>query len=286
MTERLTSRDWILISAYLDARLSPAALTRVEKRIQEDAHFKRSLEEVARLKQLLAALPQKRAPRNFTLAPEKAQKPLRGLWLQPALSFVSITASILLVLVFSFNYLGMGLARQAAAPRAEIAAMEGAAEEAPAPMIINWNPSGGLGGGAAEAKSPYTGIDGIGGPGIPVAEPGIGGGAVEPAVPELPPGVDPQTAISEEPEPAAFEEPAPAALESEPVSDADLSNLILGLAEDDTAGQVIESAPLRKAPAPQPRRGFSAPSLVMLIAGITALLSGAGALFLRKKFHA
>ncbi|HQM54017.1 MAG TPA: hypothetical protein PLX29_00895, partial [Anaerolineaceae bacterium] len=81
MTERLTSRDWILISAYLDARLSPAASTRVEKRIQEDAHFKRSLEEVARLKQLLAALPQKRAPRNFTLAPEKAQKPLRGLWL-------------------------------------------------------------------------------------------------------------------------------------------------------------------------------------------------------------
>jgi len=285
MTERLTSRDWILISAYLDGRLSPAALTRVEKRIQEDAHFKRSLEEVARLKQLLAALPKKRAPRNFTLAPEKAQKPLRGLWLQPALSFVSVTASILLVLVFSFNYLGMGLPRQAAAQRAEIAAMEGVAE-APAPMIINWNPSGGLGGGAAEAKSPYTGIDGIGGPGIPVAEPGIGGGAVEPAVPELPPGVDPQTAISEEPEPAAFEEPAPAALESEPVSDADLSNLILGLAEDDTAGQVIESAPLRKAPAPQPRRGFSAPSLVMLIAGITALLSGAGALFLRKKFHA
>jgi len=285
MTERLTSRDWILISAYLDGRLSPAALTRIEKRIQEDAHFKRSLEEIARLKQLLAALPKKRAPRNFTLAPEKAQKPLRGLWLQPALSFVSVTASIILVLVFSFNYLGMGLPRQAAAQRAEIAAMEGVAE-APAPMIINWIPSGGQGGGAAEAKSPYTGIDGIGGPGIPVAEPGIGGGAVEPAVPELPPGVDPQTAISEEPEPAAFEEPAPAALESEPVSDADLSNLILGLAEDDTAGQVIESAPLRKAPAPQPRRGFSAPSLVMLIAGITALLSGAGALFLRKKFHA
>lgn len=198
---------------------------------------------------------------------------------------MSVTASILLVLVFSFNYLGMGLPRQAAVPRAEIAAMEGVAE-AHAPMIINWIPSGGQGGGAAEAKSPYTGIDGIGGPGFPVAEPGIGGGPVEPAVPELPPGVDPQPVMNEEPELPAYDEPAPAALEGEPVSDADLSNLILGLADDDTAGQVIESAPQRKAPAPQPRRGLSAPSLVMLIAGITALLSGAGALFLRKKFHA
>ena len=36
MTERLNNRDWKLISAYLDARLSPSGKASVEERLKED----------------------------------------------------------------------------------------------------------------------------------------------------------------------------------------------------------------------------------------------------------
>lgn len=297
MTERLNDRDWILISAYLDARLSPADSARVEKRIKEDHRFKQSLDEIAYTKQLLAALPPKRAPRNFTLSPQPVQKPLRGLWLQPALSFISVSAAVLLVVIFSFNYLGMGLTRQAAAPQAEMVAVDSVVDGT-APAIINWNPVPGMGGGAADTKEVYTGGDGIGGaggPGFPVAAPGVGGGEpLEIVDPELNPETAPQIALPAEPAPAATAEPAPstfaeaeaATQQGEPTPDSDLSNLILGLPEEGTAGQVVATAPLREEPASQPQRTFYVPNLVMLIAGITAVLAGAGALILRNKFHA
>jgi len=298
MTERLNDRDWILISAYLDARLSPADSARVEKRLEEDHLFKQSIDEIAYTKHLLAALPQKRAPRNFTLTTEKVQKPLRGLWLQPALSFISVAAAVLLVVIFSFNYLGLGSFRQAAAPQAEMLVAENAITEQEAPAIINWNPVPGMGGGAADAKEVYTGGDGIGGaggPGFPVAAPGLGGGEpLEIVDPELNPEAAPEIPLPAEPAPAATAEPAPstfaeaeaATQQGEPTPDSDLSNLILGLPEEGTAGQVVATAPLREEPASQPQRTFSVPNLVMLIAGITAVLAGAGALIHRKKFHA
>lgn len=276
MTERLNDRDWRLISAYLDAQLSPVETERVEKRIKEDLLFNRSLDEIAYTKRLLSALPQKRAPRNFTLASEKAQKPLRALWLQPALSFVSIAATALLVVVFSFNYLGAGSARQAAAPQSEMLAAEAPAAEGTEPVIINWNPVLGMGGGggAADAKEVYTGGDGIGGaggPGFPVAEPGVGGG---------------ESLGPLEPDPETVAQPAPIAREEDSAAVSDLSTLILGLPDEETAGTVIQSTPLREEPASLPRRGLSSPILIMIIAGATAILAGAAALILRKITHA
>ncbi len=291
MTERLNNRDWRLISAYLDARLSPAENANVEDRLKVDPLFKQSLDEIAYTKRLLAALPQKRAPRNFTLAAEKVRKPIRGLWLQPALSFVSIAAAVMLVVVYTFNTFGGGLARQAAAPQAEMFTAESDLAVETAPVIINWNPVLGMGGGdGTVAKEVYSGGDGIGGaggPGFPIAEPGVGGGApAEETAPLLPPDAEAETPPLSEPAPEALAQPAPEAREEGSTADSDLSTLILGIPQEAEAGTMIETAPLREESPPAPRRVLPAPALVMIIAGISAILAGAGAIILRKITHA
>jgi len=280
MTERLNNRDWTLISAYLDARLSPSGKARVEERLKVDPLFKRSLNEIAYTRRLLASLPQKRAPRNFTLSAGMVKAPRRALWLQPALSFVSVAASVMLVVIFSFNYLGGGLMRQAQAPQAEMLAADNAVTEAAAPVIINWNPVLGMGGGGSDtvSKEVYTGGDGIGGaggPGFTLTAPGAGGGG--PA--ELPESLP---APTEEPGAEILAEPAPDALAQEPAADADLSNLILGLPDSGEAGTMIIIMPLRTEPPVAPEPLLPSRTLLMVIAGSIALIAGAAALILRK----
>lgn len=297
MTERLNERDWRLISAYLDARLSPAETARVETRLNEDPVFKQSLDEIAHTKRLLASLPHKRAPRNFTLAVDTVTQPLRGLWLQPALSLVSIAAAVILVVVFTFNTFGT-ITRQAAAPQAEMFAVSSAAVEETPPAIINWNPVMGMGGGEAADKGAFMGEDGVGGaggPGYPISEPAEGEGETAdmaeplppPALePEAPAPAEPALDVTEEPAPEALMLPAPLAQEAEPTTDSNLSDLILGLPEAEEAGTIIQTAPLREEPPSTPQRTFPVSTLIMVIAAIVAVLAGAGAIILRKVIHA
>ena len=150
MNDRITDRDIALISSYIDLRLSPAENDRVRARLKSDPQFKQLLDELTYTRRLLQALPQKRAPRNFTLSPEKVRIPRRALWLQPALSFVSIAAAVLLVVVFSSSYLFGGVrsfAPREAAPEQALLMSEDASVEASPPAIINWDPVLGMGGG-------------------------------------------------------------------------------------------------------------------------------------------
>ncbi len=278
MTERLNNRDWRLISAYLDERLSPSVRAKVDYRLNEDTHFKRSLDEIAYTKRLLASLPQKRAPRNFTLSAEYVKTPRRGLWLQPALSFVSVAAAVMLVVVFSYGYIGGGLSRASQAPQAEMLAADSALSESAAPVIINWNPILGMGGGDASTKEIYTGGDGIGGaggPGFVLTNPGVGGGGPAESPGSLP-------APTEMPGGEGLTAPTPEEQMEAPRTDSDLSGLILGLPDSEKAGTIIKTSPLRsEAPAePQPR--LPSRTLLMIITGVTAILAGAGALILRK----
>ncbi len=280
MTERLNNRDWRLISAYLDGRLSPSAKAKVDQRLSENPHFKRSLDEIAYTKRLLATLPQKRAPRNFTLSNEHVKAPRRALWLQPALSFVSVAAAVMLVFVFSYGYIGGGLTRASQAPQAEMLAADSAFTESTAPAIINWNPILGMGGGGgdASAKEIYTGGDGIGGaggPGFVLTNPGVGGGG--PA--ELPGSLP---APTEMPGGEGLTAPAPDEQMEAPRTDSDLSGLILGLPDSEKAGTIIKTSPLRSEPPAEPQPRIPSRNLLMIIAGVTAILAGAGALILRK----
>jgi len=172
MTEKLTQRDWMLISAYIDSRLSPSQIEHIEGRLKADSQFKAAIDEIAYTRRLLRSLPQKHAPRNFTLARETTKAPLKALWLQPALSYASVLSALLLVVVFAGSYLlgGTSLATpKTSAPMVEMLPADYAVTEDQAPKIIQWNPMLGMGGGggAPDIQEIYTGGDGIGGAGGP-----------------------------------------------------------------------------------------------------------------------
>ncbi len=284
MSKTLTYKDWVMISAFLDNELSPADVKRIDNRRKADPEFQSSLDEIAYTRRLLHSLPQKRAPRNFTLstANVKNKTPRRNLWIQPALSFVSIAAALALVVIFAGSYLlpRMGSAKTAAyAPEmaADRSNLTAEVTSTP-PPIINWNPVLGMGGGDGSdvAKSGvYSGGIATGMGGGPAT--GIGGGAAE--VPAAPQGTEPT------PEPTAGALAAPL-LTALPESTAqieaqgDLSNLILGLPNPEEEGKIIEPQAVLPTRANRP---LSIPVIFMIVSGIIAVIAGAAALILRRR---
>ncbi len=174
MSKTINVKDLILISDYIDGRLSAPAMERLSTRVSDDPEFRQAFQEITYTRAMLRALPHKRAPRNFTLSQDKYRKPVRNGWLQPAFSFVSIASAVALVVTFGSSYLLGGGARMSAAPAMEsdflAAPMSESATEA-TPMILNWNPNvaNGMGGGGGDPQTSgvYTGGDGIGGAGGP-----------------------------------------------------------------------------------------------------------------------
>ena len=281
MNVRLINRDWKLITSYFDQRLSDADKAKIETRRQQDPQFSQSLEEIIYVRRLLASLPQKRAPRNFTLAHAGVKAPRRALWLQPALSFVSIAAMLALVAVFSFNYLGAGTAPQAKQPQPAMMAAESNNAEPHAPMIINWNGAYSMGGGDSRtaAYSQADGIGGAGGPGFSLSQPGAGGGGPLESS-ELSPLVIEEPAIETLPELAAE------AFIDEFAAASDLSTLILGLPNREDAGSIIRTIPTADLDQEPSIPTSPVNTQLMVITGVIAVLAGAGAFFLRKQSNA
>jgi len=286
MKDRYLDRDLEQLSAYIDLRLSPAEKMKVEARLETDPAFKKLFTELTYTRRLLRALPQKPAPRNFTLSAEFATSPRRAPWLQPVLSFVSIAAAVLLVVVFASSYLlgGARNAAPAAIPQtAELRAMDESAE-ATAPAIINWNPVYGRGGGGEDLYADGIGGGGAGGPGWDITASDVEG--------ELAPTEEPVEALPVEPAPLpeVAEEEAPLTALAEPesgdptlktIEGEDLSTLILGLPEEERQGERINSL----ADQAKSERGRSAnlPFIpLMVISGIVAVLAGVAAILLRR----
>ncbi len=67
---RITDKDWVQLSAYLDGELSGKELDQLRKRLKSDSQLQAALEELNATKQILKAAPQIPAPRRFTLTPE------------------------------------------------------------------------------------------------------------------------------------------------------------------------------------------------------------------------
>ncbi len=64
------------LSEYLDGRLSPAELSRLETRLTSDPELAATLQALREARALLRQLPRRKAPRNFTLTPQMvARKP-------------------------------------------------------------------------------------------------------------------------------------------------------------------------------------------------------------------
>jgi hypothetical protein len=287
MTDRYLDRDIELISAYIDSRLSPAENTKVKARLQSDAKFNQLLQDLTYTRRLLQALPKKRAPRNFTLSAEYARAPRKMLWLQPAMSFVSVAAAVTLVVLFASTYLLGGTqnaATEAPVPMAaESRGMDDSSMSAP-PVIINWNPQFGMGGGGGD--EPYAGGyggGGAGGPGWDLSAPVV---SSEPAAPEeMPAEPTPTQGLAteiEEAPAAALTAPGAEEFAAKSADGSDLSTMILGLPAEELQGEIITTS----VETGRDGRGTGKPfnkNLVMILSAIVAALAGAAAIFLRRR---
>lgn len=263
MNETLSLQDLILLSSYLDDRLNPAEKELVESRIAKDTAFRSSLEELRYTRRLLRSLPQKRAPRNFTLSAKTAPRRF-SLRLQPVFAFTSAIAAVLTILIFAGSQLLPGFFSAktaaapmlAAAPAAESSAFDtarSAAQATAVPPLIIWNGGAyGVGGGGGGAEG--SGLTGIGGG----AGTGLGGGsAIMPT----------STAPAASPEELAKANP---------------KNLILGVAPQADQGAELP-APAGNPAAKQPLAPLTIPAIIEITLGSLAVISLVLAVFLRRR---
>jgi hypothetical protein len=116
MTQTYSFRDVEKLSAYLDGQLKPSEKARLESRLQTDPELASILKDLRQARGLLRQLPQRRAPRNFTLTPKMVgQKPPMPRT-YPVFRFASVLATLLLFFTFATNFLAPSLAGTAPYP--------------------------------------------------------------------------------------------------------------------------------------------------------------------------
>ncbi|MGB7873765.1 MAG: hypothetical protein WBL25_05230 [Anaerolineales bacterium] len=248
MTQTPSFRDVEKLSAYLDGQLKPSEIARLESRLQTDPQLASILRDLRQTRGLLRQLPQRRAPRNFTLTPKMVgqKPPLPRTY--PVFRFATVLATLLLFFTFATNFM---------APRLERTA-------APYPYGIG-------GGGGAEPEMQMEAA-----PEAPLA-PDESPQPAEPALEE--PAASDEPATPEEipqPAPTAMAPTADESARAEPTLGASEKSGVQEPSPNDTFAQ--QTAP-GETPEGQPARPIS-PSVQIVLAGI-ALLSGVVAIILR-----
>lgn len=116
MTQTYSFRDVEKLSAYLDGQLKPSEAARLESRLQTEPELASILKDLRQTRSLLRQLPQRRAPRNFTLTPKVVgqKPPLPRAY--PTFRFATVLATLLLFFTFAANSLVPNLSRMAPYP--------------------------------------------------------------------------------------------------------------------------------------------------------------------------
>lgn len=114
MTQTPSFRDVEKLSAYLDGQLKPSEVARLESRLQTEPELASILQDLRQTRGLLRQLPQRRAPRNFTLTPKMVgqKPPLPRTY--PVFRFATVLATLLLFFTFATNFMAPRLERMAA----------------------------------------------------------------------------------------------------------------------------------------------------------------------------
>lgn len=309
----LTDREWLLLSAYLDEQLSETEKRQVEDLLQNKPASLKALEGLRRTRQVLRYAPLRKVSHNFTLSPEQVRKPFLPSFSR-VLSYSSALAALLLVVVLGID-LFSGSALMTAAPvpaaaaqeRAVMAEADQSAKVAAQkiPQIIYWNgvnaPLMGVygkgGGGGKSGTAGYAngigggggGAEGAGMAAAPLAE---AAPTVKEALPETQQALPTETAVAAAPEMAPESAPLQAQPESgaaaaaAPAPNAAISaSPIMGIHPAGERGMIHTlDGTVIAAPSGQPFSGqpFSW-RLVEIILAIAAVLTGLGALLLRKR---
>jgi len=259
MSMALTQKDWLLISAFLDGRLMGSEKAAFESRLNSDADFNKAFHEIEYTRRLMRSLPQKRAPRNFTLSDQYVKKSSFKWGLNHLFGFASAASAVALTVIFAWTNLFVFQAKTAA-PAPMMAALPEAAmdsspdESSKPPMIIYWAPSErayGMGGGGGSDDSAFAAK------------------VMEDYGSEVPLENSLTAAATESPE-------ASTKLAATP----DPSTLILGLPEPGTEGEPIQQSTIETA---RVISRLPASILWMISLGAVSLVFAALAIFLRKR---
>lgn len=99
-------RDVEQLSAYLDGQLDAGEAARLESRLEADPQLASVFEALRQSRAVLRHLPQRRAPRNFTLTPKMVgqKPPLPRAY--PFFRFSTALAAALLLFTFAVNAIG------------------------------------------------------------------------------------------------------------------------------------------------------------------------------------
>ncbi len=288
--EHMSEKQWHQLSSYLDGQLNDRERKTIEGQLASDPQLQHAYAVLKHNQTLLKNLPQKRAPRNFTLTAEMVgqKKQTTNRWLLfPALSFASVISLAMIILTFIVQPMTGQTPSLAALPSAEMAAQNDATtEDSSVPPLIYWGgyqPAYGYGG------SPFAGKGG-GAPDIPVDTMML---ESQPAAPEIGmPVVEAEQSPleSELSVPATAEEnkAAESEVEGSQPGEASQGNLILGLPPVENRGQPtsLDNRDLASTSATTP--GSAELLQWRIIRGallILALLSAYGAYRLWKRRH-
>jgi len=131
---KISNRDWVQLSAYLDGELSVREVNKLESRLDAEPGLQAALEGLRDTKQILSRTPRIKVPHNFTLTPQqvglkRARSAVVGY------SWAAAVLSLLFVAVVVVD-LGTGFSKGALsvdmAARSEQILPEAAMEAAPA----------------------------------------------------------------------------------------------------------------------------------------------------------
>jgi hypothetical protein len=181
-TEKLSSRDWELLSSYLDDELDPRQKARVEARLNSQPEFKEALEGLRRTKFILRKAQVRKVPHNFIVTAADVAPVKSFRWI-PTLQWSSAAVALAAVFLFAsqlvpgFSGFSGSAAQKAAESNTtalEAALPTAAAEASGTPEVIYWG-------------GPPMQAYGMGGGGGDTADKtGIGGGPLEPVATAFP----------------------------------------------------------------------------------------------------
>ncbi|RJQ40772.1 MAG: zf-HC2 domain-containing protein [Anaerolineaceae bacterium] len=248
---KITRKEWLLLSRYLDGDLSAEQQRRVEERLRSDAEFKMTFERLAHTRRVLRSVPQRRIPHPYVLTAEMAGIRERRRAPQLVWQYSSAVAALVAVVALALQFFAprasvISPVFDAAQPELQIMAAPELAGEAATeePPIILWNPGiGGMGGGGEGSKSYPNAVA------IPESTPagtafyGVGGGGAgvgnaAPTEGALSKGMEePELAVSDEGTTMTQEEAVPEE-EARSAAVPEGTNPILGIAPQEERGSI------------------------------------------------
>ena len=254
---KITKKEWLLLSRYLDGDLSAEQLKQIEEQLKSNAELKKALESLAHTRLVLRRVPRYPVPHSFTLREEMVRK--KGMRRIPLmiLRYSSAAATIVAIIAFALQFFLPYPARVSTAAEAKQSEMRALDESIPQegmevtkePQIILWNPGekGSAGGVGGAENYPHTLAL------LPTATPQAASYGIESAAPEEMFPLEQKSPLEME-EPASTAEAGGGVQPEENVvsedqkaekSKQDLSNLILGIAPVERRGsiQAEETAP-------------------------------------------